>query len=82
MKIEVAIRVPLGLLLLSALGFLLIRERRGRTRAEKLMQNAKVGGAELDAETHESSPRTDAGLQELEERNLRELHSKELYEVS
>ncbi len=82
MQIGVATGVPLGLLLLSPLGILLIRERRGRIKAEKLMQNAKIGGGELDVETHDPFPRTDAERQELEEIHLRELQSSEVHEVS
>ncbi len=82
MQIGVVTGVPLGLLLLSALGILLIRERRGRIKAEKLMQNAKMGGGELDVETHDPFSRTDAERQELEEIHLRELQSSEVHEVS
>jgi hypothetical protein len=82
MQIGVATGVPLGLLLLSALGILLIRERRGRIRVEKLMQNAKMGVGELDVETYDPFSRTDAERQELEEINLRELQSSEVHEVS
>jgi len=74
--------VPLGLLLLSALGILLIRERRGRIKAEKLMQNAKMGVGGLDVETYDPFSRTDAERQELEEIHLRELQSSEVHEVS
>ncbi len=46
------------------------------------MQNAKIGGGELDVETHDPFPRTDAERQELEEIHLRELQSSEVHEVS
>ncbi len=46
------------------------------------MQNAKMGGGELDVETHDPFPRTDAERQELEEIHLRELQSSEVHEVS
>lgn len=82
MQIGVATGVPLGLLLLSSLGILLIRERKGRIRAEKLMQNAKLRRVELDVETHDRFSPADAKQQELEEINLRELQSSEVHEVS
>ncbi len=46
------------------------------------MQNAKMGGGELDVETHDPFSRTDAERQELEEIHLRELQSSEVHEVS